>query len=165
MPAIERSTPSLYLEAKKLVRDAVRALDLDGLNDKEVVIRDAPWNHANIFRGISVWGNKVVPAANGSNYRNVFGHAVVLSMLRIEEGSPSGAEVNDRFPLWKSCLFDRFHNVKLPGITTNGATHLSCTVQDSSLSVPAKHQAAGKRWQGDQVVVWYWVRKAKDFGE
>lgn len=165
MPTIDRSTPSIYLQAKKLVKEAVLALRLDGLNSKEVVIRPAPWTNVNIFRGISIWGNKVVDAANSSNYRSVVGYAVVLSMVVLEENSPSGDENSDRFPLWKSCLKRRFHHQQLPGLRFNGATHLSCTVSDSTLRIPAKHQAGGQRYSGDQLVVWYWVREPKDRGE
>lgn len=165
MPTIDRSSPSIYLQAKKLVKAAVVALRLDGLGAKEVVIRGSPWNQTNIFRGISIWGNKVVDAANSSNYRNVCGYAVVLSMVLLEENSPGETEGNDRFPLWKSCLKRRFHHQQLPGLRFNGATHLSCTVQDSTLQIPAKHQAGGQRHAGDQLVVWFWVREPKDNGE
>lgn len=160
----ERSTPSIYLQAKKLVRDAILALHLDGLNDKEVVIRDGPWNKTNIFRGITVWGNKIAKGAESSNYREVRAYAVVVSMIRLEENSPAGAEVNDRFPLWKSTISRRFDYQLLPGLDFVGATHLRCTVQDSSLAIPAKHPANGQKFQGDQVIVWYWVREPKDFG-
>lgn len=160
----ERSTPSLYLQAKKLVRDAIIALRLDGLNDKEIVIRDAPWNIATVFRGLTVWGNKIAPGSHSSNRREHNGYAVVVSMIRKEEGSPSGAEINDRFPLWKSVIRRRFHYQQLPGLEFTGATHTICTVQDSSLAVPAKHPDGGEKWQADQCIVWYWVREPKDLG-
>ena len=164
MPEIDRSTPSIYLQAKKLVRDAVVALHLEGLNDKELVIRGAPWNMTNIFRGITIWGNKVVDGSQSSNFRNMSGYACVLSMICLDEGSPSGAEINDRFPLWKSNLKRRFHHQQLRGLAFTGATHLCCTVQDSTLRIPDKHPAGGSKFSGDQLIVWYWVREPKDAG-
>ena len=164
MPLTDRATPSIYLQAKKLVQQAVIALHLDGLNEKEIVIREWPWTETNIFRGITVWGNKLGNYP-GSNYRLGNGYAVVLSMILLADGATAGDEASDRLPLWKSSIKRRFHDMQVPGLAWPGATHNSCTFQDWNLKIPAKHQAGGTRFVGDQCIIWYWVRESKDFGD
>jgi hypothetical protein len=164
MPATDRSTPSIYLQAKKLVRAAILALELEGLNDKEVVIRDGPWNHNKIFRGITVWGNKIAKGVQSSNYRNSRGYACVVTMITLDAGSPSGAEAGDRLPLWKSVIDRRFHNQQLPGLEWPGATHHSTTVQEFPIALPKGHPD-GDAKSADGLIVWYWVREAVDAGE
>lgn len=166
MPAVlERQTPSIYLQAKQLVYDACVALRLEGIGTKEIAIRGGPWNKTQIYRGLTIWGNKVAPGAQASNYRNHFGYACVLSLIMLDENSAGGGAANDRLPMWKTVLFNRFDNQQLPGLSFPGATHLSCTVQDSSLRIPANHPAGGDRYAGDQLIVWYWVRVPTDDGE
>ena len=148
-------TDSVYQQVMEAIRDDIRALSLDRIEDAEIQVRKVFSNVVFEHRGITITPeveqNDDVNPIEGTNERDLIGYPCLLTLV---DGTGQGWSDNiSNITTWRQSIRRAFSNQRLTGISDTGIHPVCCRVQHRQPVVPQQFQ---ENRDIGQMVIWAW---------
>jgi hypothetical protein len=150
---------AIYKQTLDEVVTVIKALDLPGIEDAEVVLRKLPWDGDMLHKGITVsWDEDQVDGVGsmeGTNERDLVGYPCHITLV-----SGTGRGWGDEMITisdWRQDIRRTFHCKRL-SMTDASALKVVCQVSLGGPSIPKEYK---KNLNVSQLTVWAWFLETR----